>query len=147
MVPKGSAVTFSADVDGPVAYVYWWNSGVATYSTNYTVQNVQPPAAHSPTLYVNYGSPMFGTVRSVPSLSVTVGSTLLLSAPTVGGNGDVTFKILSGTVATQIEVQSSEELTTWAPVATVTATNGMATYVHQATSNQLNRFFRAVASP
>jgi hypothetical protein len=144
-VPVGSTITFSAIVDGPVQEMYWYRGGVLGYGPSYIVENANPSTANNLTLYVNYGgSP---GILNVPSPWVNVVPHIVLATPSVAGNGDLSFQILSGTLSTQIIIQASQNLTNWAPVATMTATGGVARYTQPAGSPLTNRFFRALGMP
>jgi hypothetical protein len=144
-VPMGSTITFSAIVDGPVQEMYWYRGEVLGYGPSYTVENANPSTANNLTLYVNYGgSP---GILNVQSPWVTVVPEIVLSAPSVDDNGDLSFQILSGTLSTQIMIQASQNLTNWTSAATLTATGGVARYLQPAGSALTNRFFRAVGIP
>jgi hypothetical protein len=147
-VPVGSTITFSALVDGPVQEMYWYrggNWGIVGSEPIYTVENANASTANNLTLYVKYpGSP--GTLN-VQSPWVNVVPHLVLTAPSVTGNGDLSFQTLSGTLSTQIMIQASQDLTNWMPVTTLTATDGVASFVQSSGSPLTNRFFRAVGTP
>jgi hypothetical protein len=90
----------------------------------HTVANANPATANNLTLHVNYAESPGNLTVSSPWVNVV--PHLVIAAPSVAGNGDLTFQILSGALSTQIEIQSSQNLTNWTPVATLTTTGGVA---------------------
>jgi hypothetical protein len=144
-LPMGTTITFSAIVDGPVQEMYWSSGNFLGYGPSYTVANANPATANNLTLHVNY--PESPGNLQVPSPWVNVVPHLVMAAPSMAGNGDLSFQILAGTLSTQIEIQASQNLSNWTPVTTLTATGGVASFVLPSGNPLTNQFFRAVGTP